>query len=419
MRIVRTRAYQDALASVMSKSVKVYDKCCGLLNAIEHDLKTVRKIRSDDRLQGEVKYELGDGYRVVLQRGDQSLIALTVGTHDEVERFLSAHRSRNFTQTEDRQRSSKERTSVHAPQGNPSSRLVTAPVVTASRHTPIFDSFSSDVLLQIGVPARLVPAILNTVDSDSPAFQTVLSEIAIESNDVAYALLNYAVERSDENDVGLRRLIGRESLAATGRELAPSVEVESKSSELVSTLTQRDVVMSESPQVATVVEDPDSAPSPPQRKKRAVQVSAKKKRAVQAPAKKHRKAAKGSMRLTHSAAAARGARPRRTGISPKTRHVAKRSPISSRVPRRTTNTLPKRITFSTLRKYLKAKNFPLVDRRSSGGGVWVMADQRQFASVARHLEMHGVQSKFFPSGSRKRVQRASWLIDPFRRIREA
>ena len=86
------------LDGLRRSSRKHYQRACEILLEVQRDIEPSAPRRVETRIPKCHKYELPDGYRLVLQRGDseQIMVALVVGTHDHVESFLDGHRGYVF-----------------------------------------------------------------------------------------------------------------------------------------------------------------------------------------------------------------------------------------------------------------------------------------------------------------------------------
>ncbi|MET4386669.1 mRNA-degrading endonuclease RelE of RelBE toxin-antitoxin system [Bradyrhizobium sp. F1.4.3] len=91
-------SFSKDLDGLRRSSRKHYQRACEILLEIQRDLDPSAPRRAETRIPKCVKYELPDGYRLVLQRGDSDgvMVALSVGTHDHVSSFLDGHKGYVF-----------------------------------------------------------------------------------------------------------------------------------------------------------------------------------------------------------------------------------------------------------------------------------------------------------------------------------
>jgi mRNA-degrading endonuclease RelE of RelBE toxin-antitoxin system len=87
-------SFSKDLDGLKRSSRKHYQKACEILMEIQRDIEPTAPRRAETRIPKCTKYELPDGHRLVLQRGDSNsiMVALVVGTHDHVESFLDGHK---------------------------------------------------------------------------------------------------------------------------------------------------------------------------------------------------------------------------------------------------------------------------------------------------------------------------------------
>jgi hypothetical protein len=73
---------------------KVYQRASEILLELQRDIQPSAARRSESRIPKCHKFELPDGYRLVLQEGDSgaTMVALAVGKHDHVDSFLDGHK---------------------------------------------------------------------------------------------------------------------------------------------------------------------------------------------------------------------------------------------------------------------------------------------------------------------------------------
>lgn len=64
-------------------------------------------------------------------------------------------------------------------------------------------------------------------------------------------------------------------------------------------------------------------------------------------------------------------------------------------------------------EFLARRGFRAQNNRAQGGGVWVFANDDEFASVLKELKSAGIRARYFPRG--RRLQAApQYEIDPFK-----
>jgi mRNA-degrading endonuclease RelE of RelBE toxin-antitoxin system len=89
--IILRPSFSKDLDGLRRSSRKHYQRACEILLELQRDGEPSATRRAETRIPKCYKYELPDGYRLVLQQGDSnaSMVALVIGTHDHVESFLA------------------------------------------------------------------------------------------------------------------------------------------------------------------------------------------------------------------------------------------------------------------------------------------------------------------------------------------
>src|SRR5690349_6696518 len=91
-----TREYEkcmDDLRKGGHAGKRAYDKArVAEAEASRGKIETLRMNLGDNRIPNEEKYEVSDGYRLVIQRVDGQRVFVYVGTHADVDRWLDLNR---------------------------------------------------------------------------------------------------------------------------------------------------------------------------------------------------------------------------------------------------------------------------------------------------------------------------------------
>ena len=92
------KAFSKDLDALKRNARKVYQRANEILMELQRDQEPSAPHRSETQVPNCLKFELPDGYRMVLQtiEGSTGLIALSVGTHDHVDSFLDGHKGYIF-----------------------------------------------------------------------------------------------------------------------------------------------------------------------------------------------------------------------------------------------------------------------------------------------------------------------------------
>src|SRR5580700_3405107 len=97
-RIILRPSFSKDLDGLRRSARKQYQRASEILLEIQRDIEPSAARRADSRIPKCEKFELPDGYRLVLQRSDSddAMVALVVGTHDHVDSFLDGYKGYVF-----------------------------------------------------------------------------------------------------------------------------------------------------------------------------------------------------------------------------------------------------------------------------------------------------------------------------------
>ncbi len=173
---------------------KIYQRACEILTELQRGAVPSAKPRAETRVPKCRKYELPDGYRLVLQETDAGgLVTVVVGKHDYVESYLNGHKGYVFEGRTARVRelrtATADETSV---QMVPSEELDAGTEKRPETQTPLYADFTDEMLLQLGVPKDSLAGIRTLVDPDSFECMMLLQNLAEKSRHAADALLAFA-----------------------------------------------------------------------------------------------------------------------------------------------------------------------------------------------------------------------------------
>ena len=177
---------------------KQYQRACELLLELQRDQEPSAARRSESRIPECIKYELPDGYRLVLQWAEDggALVALVLGTHDHVESFLDGHKGYVFDPKSGRVRELRLATSSET-----SIDIAPSPELLSSANyeptvDPVFGSLSQEMLVRLGVPIEFLERLQNITDPNSLDCMLILQELAERETSAADALLSFATGNS-------------------------------------------------------------------------------------------------------------------------------------------------------------------------------------------------------------------------------
>ena len=134
---------------------------------LQRDLTPSAPRRAESRIPKCYKYELPDGYRLVLQESDSgaTMVGLVVGKHDYVESFLDGHKGYVFDSKTGHLRELRHGTATEtAVEMVPSGDLQSEQPVTPQPLPPLYGEFSDEMLGRLGVPSASIPALRALTD---------------------------------------------------------------------------------------------------------------------------------------------------------------------------------------------------------------------------------------------------------------
>lgn len=422
--ITRGPSFDQAMRALKRDARKVYRSATEVLIELQLGDTPTAPMRAEGRIPNCCKYELQDGFRLVLQRAQSGdgLIALMVGRHAHVDAFLDRHKREWFDPSAcdplplrkgpgDRARTGKGLGHVRSDLPAPRPDTTAAATIPGSASRQLFADISDDELTEVGLLPDHIKGLRRPYESpDAPELMNHLATFNESGREEqALLLLDHAVKPSHST---LREL---RALAASSATPIPTTVPAARR------------------------EPPDAAPAAPKskpRRKRAIKRSGvrgsgrgQNSKASSALADLKRRMTRTSVqesnvkRPAKKKVATRRVKAKRVTTQtvtmrpkPSTRGKALLTQPTPRVARRGTSDLPRVLSMDAVMRYLHGKGFRAVDNRTLGGGVWVMTQERKFADHAAKLASRGVRCKFFPPGTRRKEDRASWLIDAFKRL---
>ena len=197
-RIVLRPTFTKDLDGLRTSSRKHYQRASEVLLELQRDQKPSAPKRSESRIPDCVKFELPDGYRLVLQQAedDRALVALAVGTHDRIESFLDGHKGYVFDPKSGRVRELRLATSAETTIDIAPSPGLYSQGGAEPAQTPVFDILSNEHLSRLGVPAHFLERLRHILDANSLDCMTLLQELADVAPKAADVLLSFATGNS-------------------------------------------------------------------------------------------------------------------------------------------------------------------------------------------------------------------------------
>lgn len=204
--IILRPTFSKDLDGLRRSARKQYQRASEILLELQRDQEPSAARRSESRIPNCVKFELQDGYRMVMQRtaAAGSLLGLVVGTHDHVDSFLDGHKGFVFDPATGRVRELRLATASETSINVAPSENVAVPesekVVTL---TPLFEEFTDTMLSHIGVPTNYFPDLRCLCDPNSLDCMSLLQQLADTAPSAADTLLAFATGNSDTRQSAL------------------------------------------------------------------------------------------------------------------------------------------------------------------------------------------------------------------------
>jgi superfamily I DNA/RNA helicase/mRNA-degrading endonuclease RelE of RelBE toxin-antitoxin system len=192
-------SFSKDLDGLRRSARKQYQRACEILTDIQRDIEPAAPRRAETRIPKCIKYELPDGYRLVLQHGDSNsiVVALVVGTHDHVDSFLDGHKGYVFDKKTGQLRELRLGTATEtAVEMVPSAELQSEQTVTDQPYPPLFADFTDEMLLRLGVPDKDLTAFRRLHDPNDFECMTLLQDLADVAPKAAGALLAFVTGNS-------------------------------------------------------------------------------------------------------------------------------------------------------------------------------------------------------------------------------
>ena len=211
---LRPRFSKD-MDGLKRSSRKHYQRACEILVEIQQDIEPSAPRRAETRIPKCTKYELPDGYRLVLQRGDfdVTIVALAIGTHDHVELFLDGHKGYVFNEKTGQLRELRLGTATEtAVEVVPSAELQSEQTIPNLPYPPLFADFTDEMLRRLGVPDKDLAAVRRLRDPNDLECMTLLQALADAAPRAADALLAFATGNPATREMVLNLATGSAQL---------------------------------------------------------------------------------------------------------------------------------------------------------------------------------------------------------------
>jgi superfamily I DNA/RNA helicase/mRNA-degrading endonuclease RelE of RelBE toxin-antitoxin system len=193
-KIILRPTFSKDLDGLRRSARKQYQKASEILLELQRDMEPSAPRRAESRIPNCVKFELQDGYRLVLQRteSDSSLLALVVGTHDHVDSFLDSQKGFVFSPTTGRVRELRLATAAETSITIAPSEEMAAEAGAVASPLPLFAEFSDEMLLRLRIPQSFFAELRAISDPNSLDCMSILQRLADIESHAADSLLAFA-----------------------------------------------------------------------------------------------------------------------------------------------------------------------------------------------------------------------------------
>jgi superfamily I DNA/RNA helicase len=198
-KIILRPTFSKDLDGLRRSARKQYQRASEILLELQRDMEPSAQRRAESRIPNCVKFELPDGYRMVLQRteSDSSLLALVVGTHDHVDSFLDGQKGFVFSPTTGRVRELRLATANETSISIAPSEAVAAESEIPAITTPLFNDFTDEMLLRLKIPQSFFDELRTISDPNSLDCMSLLQRLADVEQNAADSLLAFATGNTD------------------------------------------------------------------------------------------------------------------------------------------------------------------------------------------------------------------------------
>lgn len=208
MKVKLTKKFQAQLRNLKRNGKrKQYEQATMLLYELQQNDKPSKNFRSDSRLPNILKFELPDSYRIVFQKvkaDNNVLLALTVGSHSNVDEYLDNHKGWIF----DTNTHTIRELQIYDPEDKENTVPYSADLNKKIGNVyineeNIFKELDKKLLVAYGYKESTVDKLYSITDIDSIEFMNLLEDIENEKEDL---LLAYATGNSDQKEEIIRIL---------------------------------------------------------------------------------------------------------------------------------------------------------------------------------------------------------------------
>ena len=215
--MILTKEFQTRLMALKSAGKKAqYNQAWTVLGELESGAQVSKNFRPESRIPNCYKYELPEGYRILLQQVEgieNQFLALFVGSHDDTDHFLGTHKNWIFDPNRHTLKELRWNTSAEEAVNSVRSPEMKAAETEQVTIEPVFSRLTDTQLDNAGMPAGDLAFVRSLNDPDSIEMMRFLERLP---DNVSTILLAYVTgSRSQQEEI--------EALLLNERELVPTL----------------------------------------------------------------------------------------------------------------------------------------------------------------------------------------------------
>ena len=223
--MILTKEFKTRLMALKSSGKKTqYNQAWAILGELESGVDVSKKFRPESRIPNCWKYELPDGFRIVLQKVENvenEFLALFVGSHDDSDHFLNTHKNWIFDPNRHTLRELRWNTADEESVNSVRSPEMKAAESGKLRAEPVFGRLTDAQLINAGMSVEDLLIARSLTDPDSTEMMRFLERIPESA--LAVLLAYVTASRSQRDDIEALLLKDRELVPALGSQQMPAL----------------------------------------------------------------------------------------------------------------------------------------------------------------------------------------------------
>jgi superfamily I DNA/RNA helicase len=223
--MILTKEFKTRLMALKSAGKKAqYNQAWAVLGELESGAPVSKNFRPDSRIPNCYKYELPDGYRIILQQVENvenEFLALFVGSHDDTDHFLNTHKDWIFDPNRHTLKELRWNTAAEEAVNSVRSPEMKAAQSEKPSAEAVFSRLTDAQLVKAGLSAEDLSLARSLSDPDSIEMMRFLERIPKRASDILLAYVTGSRAQRDEIEALL--LNERELVPALGSPQMPAL----------------------------------------------------------------------------------------------------------------------------------------------------------------------------------------------------